>query len=262
MPEATGQDPAPSAGEAGYLGPAGATTVASPTADPGATGSSPVPDGAKPGASPTPKPQADPKTPLEVVNAAMAKMEAEAKSATDGKSVVDPNAEPKPDATSVEDKDKHPPFHEHPRWKEMVAKNRDLERQVQEFIPQKQNAERYSNLNNFLLDNNISADEFKDGLNIMYLMQKDPAKAMEALQPYIEILSRQTGKVLDGDLKEKLERGLIDEDTAYKVQTDRARNQHLQKQIEVRERKDQETAESKKVQDAEKAQLESRKVIF
>jgi hypothetical protein len=254
MPSDAGKTPDPSPGE---VDPGAA--VEAPPASPGDIENPPDLEGAKAGASPTPKPdEVAPKTPLEVVQSAVKQEPAKPDPgvAADGKPVVDPNKQ------ADEDKGKPPPFHEHPRWKEMVAKNRELERQVQEYAPLKENAERYSNLNGFLVENNISAEDFSEGLNIMYLMQNDPAKALETLQPYIEILSKQAGKVLDADLSEKVERGLIDEETAYRAQADRARNSTLSKQLEARELRERTLSDERKSTEETEARKAKAQALF
>lgn len=70
------------------------------------------------------------------------------------------------------------PFNQHPRFKQLV-------RQRNEF---RVDAERYNNVQTYIDQQGLSAEEAADGLLIMGLMKTDPAKAWEMLKPRVQTL--------------------------------------------------------------------------
>lgn len=105
------------------------------------------------------------------------------------------------------------PFHEHPRWQQ-------VNKELGEAKPL---AERAKKLDQYLTETGISNAQFEDMLKIGALMNTDPAKALEALRPYVEALESYQGLRLPDDLKKKLDDGVIDEETAKETAILRAR---------------------------------------
>ena len=105
------------------------------------------------------------------------------------------------------------PFHEHPRWQQ-------VNKELGEAKPL---AERAKKLDQYLTETGITNTQFEDMLKIGALMNTDPAKALEALRPYVEALESYQGLRLPDDLKKKLDDGVIDEETAKELAQARAR---------------------------------------
>lgn len=89
------------------------------------------------------------------------------------------------------------PFHQHPRFKEVL-------RQRDSF---KEDATRYQNVQNFLDTNGLGADEAADGLQIMALAKTDPAAAWERMKPFVQNLLVAAGEVLPDELSARVQRG-------------------------------------------------------
>lgn len=108
------------------------------------------------------------------------------------------------------------PFHNHPRWKEVIAE-RDTFRE---------DATRYGNITQYMETNGLGSEEVAQGFAVMAaLKSKDPAKLAEArdyFQAGLESLDGMLGNVLPDDLQERVDGGLIDEDTAQEVARSRA----------------------------------------
>jgi hypothetical protein len=117
------------------------------------------------------------------------------------------------------------PFHKHPRWQEML-RERDT---------YKAGHEQYQQIQQFMTANALEADEVATGFQIMALMRQDPGKALEMLQPYMQSLELVTGKRLPEDLAQRVDDGLVDQETAR--ETARLR-------IEAEQRRAREAAEA------------------
>jgi hypothetical protein len=121
-------------------------------------------------------------------------------------------------AKGDEDADKPPPFHDHPRWKQLVQERDDLKAAAEESNEAVQATDR---LANYLTEQRLSVDEFNNLLQIGGLMKNDPVKALEALTPYYTKLLEVTGNTLPADLRTAVDQGLLTED--YATETAKAR---------------------------------------
>lgn len=111
----------------------------------------------------------------------------------------------------AEGDDDPPPFHDHPRWKQLVAERKELSDKVAQFEPA---ATQFSEITTFMGANGLAAEDVQEGFRIMALMRRDPAKAREALQQHLGLIEEFLGEKLPKDLQEKVEGGFVDEDTA------------------------------------------------
>ncbi len=111
--------------------------------------------------------------------------------------------------------DKPPPFHEHPRWKQVMAERSELKEQNAGLTTQVENlteaGEAIDRLEGYLRDNNLTTDEHNTMLQIGALMRNDPAKALEALTPYYSALLEITGTILPADIQQGVSEGVISE---------------------------------------------------
>ena len=99
------------------------------------------------------------------------------------------------------------PFHNHPRWKEMITEREAL----------KPRAEQYDKITNFMNTNGLTPEEMAEGMHVMALMKQNPVDAYKQLQGYIEKLGPLTGDVLSPDIRAKVDDGFVDEDTAKEL---------------------------------------------
>jgi len=99
------------------------------------------------------------------------------------------------------------PFHNHPRWKEMINERDQL----------KPAAEQYEKITTFMHSNGLSPQEMAEGMYVMALMKNNPAEAYQKLQQYVGTLARFTGDVLPDDLQAKVNDGFIDQDSAREL---------------------------------------------
>jgi len=89
-----------------------------------------------------------------------------------------------------EDDGKPPPFHEHPRWKEVQAKLTETTKEVETLKPL---ATKQQQLDAYCTRFGITEDQMNDALKMAALLNNDPAEAYKALQPIWDALSRFSG---------------------------------------------------------------------
>lgn len=151
---------------------------------------------------------------------------AEAENA-EGKASQDDGQTPKDDLLKQAEK---LPFHNHPRWKEMVSERDSL----------KPKADQYEKITTFMSTNRLSAEEMAQGMQVMALMKNNPVEAYKVLQGYVQNLAPLTGEVLPEDLKKEVEDGFIPESRAKelaRLQAERQYSETYQRQVaEERER--------------------------
>lgn len=128
------------------------------------------------------------------------------------------------------------PFNKHPRFQQLLRKAKENEA----------DAVRYRNVDTFLKQNHLDAEEAADGLRIMALAKSDPAKALSELKPFVQKLLVAAGEVLPDDLKARVQSGEMPAAAAQEVSRSRA-------QLEI-QRQAQEQAELRRQQEAAAAQ--------
>lgn len=189
------------------IDPATAPAPVTDTTDANAAASSPVDE----------KDANQPTDLLSVIRSAVEPKEPTVSSAAEANevaAVVDPDAVVADGDAVVADADL--PFHNHPRWKEVIAE-RDTFRE---------DATRYGNITQYMETNGLGSEEVAEGFAIMAaLKSKDPAKLAEArdyFQSGLNTLDGMLGNVLPDDLQQRVEDGLIDEDGAQELARSRA----------------------------------------
>ena len=195
-----------------------------------------------PAASEVKAEKAEPKTLFETVKAAMdatktaeneAKGEAEqspgSEGEQDGKA---PDGSPETDAQKIAD------------GKQGKGKGRDqrIEQLLHERDTFKERAEHWDQFSAWAKDSGLVADELSQSLAIARMVKNAPHEALVALREVVASLEKVTGHVLPEDLADKVERGLIDEETARDLSVSRTR-------VALTEQQRQQEAEQRSVQD-------------
>ena len=109
------------------------------------------------------------------------------------------------------------PFHKHPRFQHLISERNSL----------KQDAERHRNVQNFLDSNGLQADEAADALLIFARAKTDPVGAWNAVKPWVQKLLIAAGEVLPDDLRSRVEKGELTQDTAMEISRERAKAQSV-----------------------------------
>jgi hypothetical protein len=109
------------------------------------------------------------------------------------------------------------PFHKHPRFQEVLG---DLK-------TAKVDAERYRNVQNYIEDQGLAAEEAAELLLIGGMMKRDPVGAWERVKPTIQKLLIAAGEVLPDDLKQRVEQGEMSREAAVELSRTRAQTESM-----------------------------------
>lgn len=139
-------------------------------------------------------------------------------SETDPKASLDETAKDKtkPDAPEKL------PFHNHPRWKEVVSERDSL----------KPKADQFEKITTFMSSNGLSTQEVAEGFQIMALMKTNPAEAHKKISEYKAKLDIYVGDKLPDNIAKKVEEGFVDPESAKELAALKA-NKELQAQRQV-----------------------------
>lgn len=147
--------------------------------------------------------------------------------------------EQKPEADPQQGKADDDRLDKHPRFRQVLEKAKAFE----------DKAQRLDSLATYLTDAGLSTDDFAQGLEIMRQIKQDPFSAYEALRPIMENLELVVGQRLPADLQDRVDRGLVDPETAKELAAMRTRSgleryraEKSQAQIEAERRAAQEAA--------------------
>lgn len=136
-------------------------------------------------------------------DAASSTVETNGKSA-EADTLPSPSLDDKAKDKAKADADQKLPFHNHPRWKEVVSE-RDAYRS---------DAGEFRKITTFMSQNGLTSAEVAEGFQIMALMKTNPAEAHKMISEYKTRLDPFVGEKLPDDLHKKVEEGYVDEQTA------------------------------------------------
>jgi hypothetical protein len=122
--------------------------------------------------------------------------------------------DPAKDKTRAE-ADQKLPFHNHPRWKEVVSE-RDAYRS---------DAGEYRKITSFMSSNGLTNAEVVEGFQIMALMKTNPAEAHKKISEYKARLDAYVGESLPEDIKKRVDEGYIDDASAKELAALKAEKQ-------------------------------------
>lgn len=124
------------------------------------------------------------------------------------------------------------PFHNHPRWKSVVAERNAL----------REPAENYRKITDYMQANNLSGAEVAEGFEIMGLLKSGDmanlAKARDWFADRLQALNEHLGEALPEDLQQKVNEGLVDEGVAKELARERSQRSHLERQNSERSQQD------------------------
>jgi len=103
-------------------------------------------------------------------------------------------------------------FHKHPRFQHLVREKNSY----------REDAGRYRNVENFLAQNNLTANEAADVMTIAGLAKTDPQTAWKQIQPWVQNLLIAAGEVLPDDLQRMVNDKAMTPEAALEVSRSRA----------------------------------------
>lgn len=129
------------------------------------------------------------------------------------------------------------PFNKHPRFQELLRQRNDF----------KVDAERYQNVQGFLDQNGLAADEAANLLLIGGLMKTNPAEAWRMMRPTVQRILIAAGEVLPDDLKQLVDGGEMSAAAALEVSRSRAQSQSYTAQRQFDQQRDQQHRQNENV---------------
>ncbi len=112
------------------------------------------------------------------------------------------------------DKDKVLPFHNHPRWKEVLAERDTQRAEVEKLRPQAETAQA---LQQYCETNGISQQDLEQALELTALSRKNIPEFRKRMGEFLENIDIVQGTKLPADLQKKVDDGLIDADSAKEL---------------------------------------------
>lgn len=136
------------------------------------------------------------------------------------------------------------PFHQHPRFKQVVTQRNQAKARLAELEPE---AARFREVATFIEDRALSMEEAVDGLEIMGLAKTNPVEAWKRLKPFVQSVLVAAGEILPDDLTQGVTEGRYTKEAAIEIARARAavkshefastfqtqRDQHRQQQAAV-----------------------------
>lgn len=102
----------------------------------------------------------------------------------------------------------------------------------------------YDDVNNFVHSNNLTQEQFDQGLKIIALINRDPKAAYEALKPIYGNLQRHMGEILPPDLQEQVDDGRVTPELAAQLVIERSQRELLEsRQAQDHERQQKQEAD-------------------
>jgi hypothetical protein len=135
------------------------------------------------------------------------------------------------------------PFGKHPRFKQLLAQRDGF----------KADAERYRNVEGFLKQHGVPAEEASQALTIAALLRNDPVEAWKVLKPIVQKVLVDAGEVLPQELKARVESGELTVEAANEIAKERASRTSIerkQKTAEERQDEERQNAHVKSLRDA------------
>lgn len=137
------------------------------------------------------------------------------------------------------------PFSAHPRFKQLISERRELQKNVEMF---RDDATRYRNVQSFLDQQGVNAEEAADALMIAGLLKSNPVEAWQRLRPIVEKLVYAAGEALPPELAQRVQAGEIPHDAALEIARSKAAVQAFETQRTFEEQRRQREAETQRVE--------------
>jgi hypothetical protein len=118
------------------------------------------------------------------------------------------------------------PFHNHPRFKEVITQRNALRSELGEATERlrqyEPDAQQWGNVREFMQHNNLSDQDVLDGFRMMALLRTSPIEGRAAMAQYLSEVDAALGLRLPDDLREEVEFGYISEERANELARARA----------------------------------------
>ena len=119
------------------------------------------------------------------------------------------------------------PYYKDPRFQKIIRQRASYKDQAARY---EQDAGRYRNVQKFLDQNGLSAEEAADSLLLAGMIKRGDAEAAWAkIKPIAESLLRQIGGIMPDDLRQRVEKGELTEAAARELSAARAKAENVER---------------------------------
>lgn len=102
------------------------------------------------------------------------------------------------------DADEQVPFHEHPRWQQLLKERDDY----------KEQAKQYGEIQDFMEANSLATQEVSEGFRVMGMMKNNPREALPFLRHYVAQVETFLGETLPPELQQRVDEGFLTREDA------------------------------------------------
>lgn len=153
--------------------------------------------------------------------------------------------ESKEKAEALKTPDDKLPFHNHPRFKQVIEERNKFEQELSQYKP---DAERMRGVEQYCVKNNIPPQDYDESLRIAALVRNDPAQALTKLKGIVQALEIQTGASLPADLQAQVDDGKIPLSAAQEMSKLRLQSAQSEQRVKQEQKTAQERAQQRLVQ--------------
>lgn len=148
------------------------------------------------------------------------------------------------------------PFHNHPRWKEMLAERDTYKTEVEGLKTRVETAEQVVNdLSGYLAETGMAREEFDQTLEVAKLFKTgNMVGFLEAVMPLVQQAQMFTGEYLTPEVQAKVDAGLIDPESAKLIVTNQAQADLARQKLEQHNQKLEKQQQEQQAQQAKEAQ--------
>lgn len=126
---------------------------------------------------------------------------------------------------------------------ELAALPKKTQRRIQRLAQErgrfKVDADAYQNITTYMAENRLQPDEVAVGFDLMARLKRGDAEGfLKAVEPYVQQARMATGEVLPDDLRQRVDQGYVDEDTAREAARARAEAKAAREALRERDDRD------------------------
>lgn len=137
------------------------------------------------------------------------------------------------------------PFGKHPRFQEVLGKVKEAEAKATQY---EADAKRYENVERFIADHGLTADEAAGAMQIQALAKTNPVEAWKQIKPWVQQLATAAGAIVPQNLQQRVQAGELTPDAARELAS-------AQAQVTAAEQQRQMEAQRLQRQQAEQARM-------
>lgn len=198
-------------------------TASSPSPAPEAPADDKTNETAAASAAAEPQPGATEEAPETLADIVAQRQETASQAETEAEGEAAPGPVPEGDKTEegkkTDESEALPPFHEHPAWKRVVEERNSARAELQQS---KDLADAQNRTVDYCKQNDITPEQFRQGLEIMSLINRDPQKAYAQIDAIRTELGKFAGETLPADLQARVDSGNLAIDDAKEIASARA----------------------------------------